>query len=655
MKNLRYRFFTANELKPSGWLREQLRIQAEGLCGNLDKVWPDVGKSKWIGGDREGWERLPYWLDGFIPMAWLLDDEDLKRRARFYIDAILDRQESDGWICPCTKEERHRYDVWVVFLICKVLVLYHDCTGDERIPGAVYRALKCLSLHLEPATLFAWGSARWFECIIPLRWLYERNPEQWMPDLALRLKTQGIDWKALFRAWPYKQNQGPGRWNFLTHVVNLAMCLKSEALYDSFAASSEEPLHNSDSAADDFAEEALRILLRDHGMPIGHFTGDECLAGRSPIHGTELCGIVEAMYSYEWLLALGAGDVWADRLETLAFNGLPAACSADMWTHQYDQMSNQVECSKLEKTHFLTNNEESHLFGLEPNFGCCTANFGQGWPKLALSGILRDGGGLAVGAIVPCTLDTVIQGVPVHCEIVSNYPFEDSYTVILDAENPVRFSLSLRFPASARNIRVNGEEIPVSTRRSINKTWQGKTELKVEMDFAAELVPFSIEEPHLVPSDLQGGELRITEEAALRNTLYFYRRGNLVFALPVKARWEKREYTRNGVERKFPYCDYEVYGESPWNFALSGGNGPAERKDLSLCREHFTGPAFTKDLSHAPLRLKVTCIPVDWPMLNGAASPAPAGLRPLGAGEEIELVPYGCTDLRMTLLPFINQ
>ena len=73
----KYSFYTSNELKPSGWLRRQLEIQADGLCGNLDRVWPDVSDSAWIGGSHEGWERVPYWLDGFIPLAYLLENDDM--------------------------------------------------------------------------------------------------------------------------------------------------------------------------------------------------------------------------------------------------------------------------------------------------------------------------------------------------------------------------------------------------------------------------------------------------------------------------------------------------------------------------------------------------------------------------------------------------
>ena len=69
MRKPEFSFLTTKEIKPEGWLRRQLEIQAEGLSGHLDLIWPDIRDSKWIGGDKDGWERVPYWLDGFIPLA----------------------------------------------------------------------------------------------------------------------------------------------------------------------------------------------------------------------------------------------------------------------------------------------------------------------------------------------------------------------------------------------------------------------------------------------------------------------------------------------------------------------------------------------------------------------------------------------------------
>ena len=77
-----YTPFRYDEVFPEGWVKRQLRIQAEGLAGNLDNMWPDVKDSAWIGGDKEGWERVPYWLDGFVPLAFLLRDEKMISRAK---------------------------------------------------------------------------------------------------------------------------------------------------------------------------------------------------------------------------------------------------------------------------------------------------------------------------------------------------------------------------------------------------------------------------------------------------------------------------------------------------------------------------------------------------------------------------------------------
>ena len=160
----KWNFYTTNEIKPQGWLKRQLQIQAEGLSGNLDKIWKDVRDSAWIGGTCEGWERVPYWLDGFIPLSYLLDDKDMIARGRKYIDAILAQQKADGWICPCNDTERATYDTWAVLLISKVLVVYYQCSGDERIPKVLYNVLKNYYTLLSSGKikLFQWGEFRWF-------------------------------------------------------------------------------------------------------------------------------------------------------------------------------------------------------------------------------------------------------------------------------------------------------------------------------------------------------------------------------------------------------------------------------------------------------------------------------------------------------------
>ena len=606
----KYAFRPPASFRPEGWLRRQLELQANGLAGQLDRIWPDVSDSKWIGGEHEGWERVPYWLDGFIPLAWLLDDEDMKNRARRYMECIMDSQQEDGWLCPCEKKDRVHYDVWVVFLICKVLAMYADFTGDERAADAVEKALKQLNSQLNYCTLFGWAQARWFECYIPLLWLYEKRPQNgWLLSLARKLRMQGMDWRYFFADWQHEQPDRKGCWTFITHVVNIAMALKAEALIG----------HLEDCPVHENASRALALLLRDHGMAAWHFTGDECLSGTSPIHGSELCSVVEAMYSYEHLIRFTGETCWSDLLERLAYNALPAAISPDMWTHQYDQMTNQIRCTPFDKDQqpFMTNNEEAHLFGLEPNYGCCTANMGQGWPKLALSAIMKTEDGFAVTAIAPVSVKTEVDGVPVQLTIQTEYPFKNSYRVRVTAEKPVSFALHLRIPGFAFDGMVDGQPAGDGV---IRRCWQGESAVSVSFRTKA--------------------QLRERSEG-----LFCLEDGPLLFAVAPAAEWTKVEYVRDGVERKFPYCDYHITAAGDWNYAFADTKFLREERDLSDIPFSPDAPAVV---------LKAQMAPIPWKEENGACTPLPESVRPLGVPVEISLIPYGCTTLRMTEMPLVQ-
>ena len=61
-----------------------------------------------------------------------------------------------------------------------------------------------------------------------------------------------------------------------------------------------------------------------------------------PRKGTELCAVVEAMFSLETDIAILGDPALGDRLEKIAYNALPGTLTADLWGHQYDQQANQV-------------------------------------------------------------------------------------------------------------------------------------------------------------------------------------------------------------------------------------------------------------------------------------------------------------------------
>lgn len=601
---MRLRCLTTNEIKPAGWLRRQLEIQADGLCGRLDEVWRDVRESAWTGGSAEDWERMPYWLDGFIPLAFLLGDEALIAKARRHISAILARQRPSGWICPYPEEKAGEYDTWPVLLFSKVLTVWCECAGDADAEAALYRVLKNYHSLLSSGAvrLFDWAAYRWFEGCAAIEYIYARRPEPWLKELAALLRAQGVKWQEKL---PLFERPAEG-WNYDTHIVNAVMALRSEALSHRLLG---EPYS-------DFAGRLEETLGRFNGTAVGLFTGDEILSGLSPIQGTELCAVVEQMYSYEALYAATGEPKWAEKLELLAFNALPAAISDDAWAHQYDQQSNQIACAiQRDKTIFRTNTGESNLFGLEPNYGCCAANFGQGWPKLALSAFMRGEGEIVNAVPVPSRLETDVCAI----DLETDFPFKTDFTYRVEAREA--FTLAVRVPSYADATAVDG-------------------------------VPASPDAEGILRFVFRAGESRVirlryeleTELKPRPNGLFSVRRGPLVYSLPIA--YEKRalEYERDGVERKYPYCDYEYLPRAEWQYALRGGFEPEER---GVGETPFSSSA-------PPAVLKTQKRRIDWgfePGFDSVCAREPRSRTPLGAAEPAELWPYGCAKLRLTELP----
>ena len=600
----KWNFYTSKELKPEGWLRRQLEIQAEGLSGNLHKIWPDIRDSKWIGGNREGWERVPYWLDGFVPLAYLLEDEEMILTAKKYIDAIISAQQEDGWICPCKKERRALYDTWAVQLICKTLKVYYDCSGDEKIPQIIYNVLKNYYELLKSGKikLFGWAKYRWFETFISLNFIYEKYGEEWMKDLAEILEKQGFDYSSATDSWKNPSHV----WLRKTHIVNLTMMLKSEAV--SCGLLGKEYTDN--------AEKLRTVLDKYNGTAFEGFTGDEVLSGIDPTRGTECCSVVEQMYSYEEIFAHTGDNKWAERLEVLAFNALPATLSEDMWTHQYVQQVNQIACRKtMIMAPWSTNGPRAHTFGLEPNFGCCTANFNQGWPKLALSAFMHSGNKIINSIMIPSVLNA--DGIKIRLE--TDYPFKNKMHYYIESERD--FDFVIRIPSFAENIRINGansenKDFKVSVK-------QGKTEIEVE--FTATL--FLKERP---------------------NNLYTLQMGSLLFSVPIAYEKEMREYTRFGVERKFPYCDYDFIPKTPWNYGYADS-------EFEIIRNEIGSVPFSQE--NPPVSIKAKMNQIDWGLkfpYRSIARKTPKSTKPISEAQEINLCPYGCARLRMTEMPKIG-
>jgi hypothetical protein len=116
-------------------------------------VGPENG---WLGGKGESWERGPYYLDGLLPLACLLNNARLKAKVMRFVEWTLQSQISSGFFGPSTNN-----DWWPRMVMLKALTQYHEQSDDARVLTLMTRYFHYQLSELPKRPLQDWGKFRW--------------------------------------------------------------------------------------------------------------------------------------------------------------------------------------------------------------------------------------------------------------------------------------------------------------------------------------------------------------------------------------------------------------------------------------------------------------------------------------------------------------
>jgi len=600
-------------VQASGWLATQLNYQVNGLCGQYPQVsgYLDYSTTGWVNPSGIGWEEVPYWLRGLVPLAHVTGDPAVQSTADQWISGIMATATSSGFFGPAELATSlgGGLDPWPYMPMMHALRSAYEYSGDGAILTLMTNYFAFLAR--QPTSVYnnGWGAWRWGDAIEVLYWLYDRTGTSSLLNLVEVIQANSASWVS------WVADGQP-----TLHNVNIAQGFREPAEYSVY----------SGNAADVTASyDIYNTIMGSYGQfPGGGFAGDEyARPGYGDARqGFETCGIVEFMGSHEQLHRITGDPVWADRVEQLAFNSLPAALDPTGLVCHYITSANSIDLNDVAKTLGQFSDTfamQAYLPGVT-QYRCCPHNYGQGWPYLVEEmWLATPDGGLCAAIYGPSTVTAqVTGGVSVTITEATSYPFSGSVTLTLAISTPATFPLMVRIPGwcSSPAVRVNGAAVAAGAGPAyarINRTWSnGDT---VTLVFPMEPVT----------------QTWSTQENAVSVSY-----GALQFSLRITENWSNV----NGGTAQWP--QWQVDPGSAWNYGLVPG------ATINVATGGDVNDPFSQ--ANAPIVLTASAqVITDW-QADSQQVVTPLVTGPVAASgpvEQVSLIPMGAARLRITSFP----
>ena len=639
-----------DDITPNGWLKDFLVNQQNGMTGKPESMSYPYDSNLWdgeivrntetYGSDWWRYEQTAYYTDGLLRLAYLLDNPELTQKAEAGIKYTLSHADSRGRLPHGTFKKA---SMWPMAVFWRAIKAYYDRTYDEKIP-------KLLERHYLTYPLKEVESWRNIVSLEGMLWTYGKTGNQELLERSITAWNGGkfgdLTPEACFA------DMTP-----FMHGVTFCEELKLPLLL--YAYTGEKYYL-------DAAINAFNVMERNHMLPDGvHASAEPLIGNGNIINNHETCDISDLTWTLGYFLQITGNTEWADRIEKAVFNAGMGCVTNDFKALQYFSSVNQFRVTGDSNNNGLFPGRTWMAYRPTHQTECCSGNVNRFMPNYVGRMWMQSGANGIVAAMYgPSAVKFTAQnGAKVTITESTEYPYEGNIIFKIESDKPTAFDFTYRIPgwAEKASVKYNGKKlcksiIEKAKFHSIHVN-VGDEAVEIELDLTMEPILTTV-----------GKGCTAYDEAA-RN--YFNGRGKIeptsIENVAVEQESNSDEIQSVYVQRGpllYSYAIPQTKTEDTKVYSYMHGKVPGDPSFKCWNIEPSGDWNYAVDI-RGKVRLKYSNgtirIPVKrikWELEGGRFTPrvpSPDEVEVISYKTEyIDLVPYGGTELRLTVFPIIK-
>ncbi len=631
----KYERLPISNLKPEGWIKTFLEYQRTGLTGHIDSSGFPFNTGMWtakINETKDGifwwpYEQTGYYVDGCIKAGYLLQDTFLLNKAKHQIYYTLEHPQDNGRLGP--EHLIGRWNKWPYTGFFRSFMTEYEETHDSTLINAMHRHYLTYKAEDFQDELDICN-------LEEICWLFGITKDSTLLNMAESAYQ-------LFKANKNNHDRAGCDLDFMSdrvpdyHGVVYIEIVKIPAILYSYTGKQEyldEAIHG--------LQKMEKYDMLASGVP----STTEHFHGISEKAGHETCNVSTIPYTYGIMLQVTGNAIWADKIEKAVFNAGIGCVTKDFRAHQYFSAPNQMISTLNSNCYGYNPALQAFIKGHSTE--CCTGNVNRFMPYYSFQMWLRTkNNGIAAALYGPSEISAKLGQDNTPITIVENtkYPFDESVDFEIQTHKKAEFDFQVRIPGWCKNpeIALNGKKLD------------------------AELTPGTFYTIHR--KFVNGDKITLTLPMQVSFTEWpnhgiSVERGPIAYSYPIQDSVVIKKYSEDTHAKPYnkPPTEFtvsELYPKVQWNYALN-------TSDISnvevVQNSHFDYPW---SVTNVPVKLKLHAYHVkNWELFKPdnnkndieyyQTSAFPEKPDITDEDDTIELVPYGCTLLRVTVFPQAN-